>query len=104
MLFGKDNDKGLVMDGMKLKVVKIGENGITPDDILVHDPTEDNLGLQTMLADMKGPDFPVALGVIRDVKDITYDDEVQKQVDSVKANARVHSVDELLHSGSTWSI
>ena len=104
MLFGKDNDKGLMMDGMKLKVVKIGENGVSLDDILVHDPTEDNLGLQTMLADMKGPDFPVALGVIRDVKDITYDDEVAAQVERVKANAKVHSMDELLHSGSTWEV
>ena len=77
---------------------------LTLDDILVHDPTADNLGLQTMLAEMKGPDFPVALGVIRDVDDITYDEEVNKQVESVKASAKIHSVDELLHSGSTWEV
>ena len=104
MIFGKDHDKGLMLDGMKLKVVKIGENGITEDDILVHDPSEDNLGLQTMLADMKGPDFPVALGVIRDVVDTTYEDEVQKQLEQVSAKAKVHSMDELLHSGSTWEV
>ena len=57
-----------------------------------------------MLAEMKGPDFPVALGVIRDVDDITYDEEVNKQMESVKANAKIHSVDELLHSGSTWEV
>ena len=37
-----------------------------------------------MLADMKYPDFPVALGVIRDVKDVTYDDGVRDQVAEVK--------------------
>lgn len=104
MLFGKEHDKGLILKDMKLQVAKVGENGVTIDDILVHDPSADNLGLQTMLADMKGPDFPVALGVIRDVADITYDDEVQKQLDNVKAKAKVHSVDELLRSGSTWAV
>ena len=104
MLFGKDKEKGLMLCDMKLKVVRVGEDGVTLDDILVHDPTTDNLGLQTMLAEMKGPDFPVALGVIRDVDDITYDEEVNKQMESVKANAKIHSVDELLHSGSTWEV
>ena len=104
MIFGKDRDKGLVLDGWKLKVVRIGIDGVTEDDILTHAPHEDNLGLQMMLADMKGPDFPVALGVIRDVPARTYDHEVAAQVGKVTAAARVHSVDELLHSGSTWEL
>ena len=74
------------------------------DDILTHDSHSDNLGLQMMLADMKWPDFPVALGVIREVPDITYEDEVAKQVEGVKAKAKVHNVDELLHGGSTWEL
>ena len=104
MLFGKDKDKGLVFDGKSLKVVTVGQDGYTLDDILTHDAHEDNLTLHMALADMKGPDFPVALGVIRDVKDITYDEGVRKQVEEISAKAKVHSVDELLHSGSTWEI
>ncbi len=104
MLFGKERDKGLVLDGWKLKVVRIGVDGVTEDDVLTHNPHEDNLGLQMMLADMKGPDFPVALGVIRDVPARTYDHEVAAQVEKVTAAARVHSVDELLHAGSTWEL
>ncbi|MBO6160952.1 MAG: 2-oxoacid:ferredoxin oxidoreductase subunit beta [Bacteroidales bacterium] len=104
MLFGKERDKGLVLDGWKLKVVRIGVDGVTEDDVLTHNPHEDNLGLQMMLADMKGPDFPVALGVIRDVPARTYDHEVAAQVEKVTAAARVHSVDELLRAGSTWEL
>ncbi|MCR5003917.1 MAG: 2-oxoacid:ferredoxin oxidoreductase subunit beta [Bacteroidales bacterium] len=104
MIFGAEKNKGIVLDGHQLKVVTIGENGVTEDDILTHKPHEDNLGLQMMLADMKGPDFPVALGIIRDVPDITYQDEVEKQLEAVKAKAKVHSVDELLRSGSTWTV
>lgn len=104
MIFGKDRDKGIVLDGLKLKVVKIGENGITEKDLLVHNSREDNFGIHSMLVDMKGPDFPVALGVIRDVEDKTYDDSVHAQLDEVKSKAKIHSVDELLHSGATWTV
>ena len=104
MIFGKDRDKGIILDGLKLKVVKIGENGITEKDLLVHNSKEDNFGIHSMLVDMKGPDFPVALGVIRDVADKTYDDSIYFQLDEVKAKAKIHSMDELLHSGATWTV
>lgn len=104
MVFGKDKDHGLVYDGRKIRAVHIGEGGYTIDDILVHDPNVDNIGLQMALADMKGPHYPVALGVIRDVKDITYDDGVRDQVKEVMAKSSIHCVDDLLHSGSTWEV
>jgi 2-oxoglutarate ferredoxin oxidoreductase subunit beta len=104
MLFGKDKEKGLVLEGMGLKAVTIGEDGYTLDDVLVHDAHSDNMGLHMMLAEMKGPELPVALGVIRDVKQVTYDDGVHDQVLEVTAKSKIHSVDELLHSGSTWEV
>ena len=104
MLFGKDRNKGLVFENNKLKVITVGEEGYTLDDVLVHDAASDNFALQMALADMKGPDFPVALGIIRNVEDATYDQAVRNQVNEVTAKARVHNVDELLHSGSTWEV
>ena len=104
MIFGKNRDKGLVYDGKKLRVVRIGEGGFTEEDILVHDAHKDNISIHMALADMKGPDYPVALGVIRDVKDITYDDGVRDQVKDVMVKSKIHSMDELLHSGSTWEV
>ncbi|MBQ3723229.1 MAG: 2-oxoacid:ferredoxin oxidoreductase subunit beta [Bacteroidales bacterium] len=104
MLFGKNREKGLVLEGMGLKAVTVGEDGYTLDDVLVHDAHTDNMGLHMMLAEMKGPELPVALGVIRNVKQVTYDDGVHDQVLEVTAKSRIHSVDELLHSGSTWEV
>ena len=104
MLFGKNKEKGLIFDGHKLRVVHVGEGGFTLDDILVHDAHADNIGLQMALVDMKGPHFPVALGVIRDVKDITYDDGVRDQLKEVMSKSKIHCVDDLLRSGSTWEV
>ena len=104
MIFGKNRDKGLILDGLKLKVVKIGENGITRSDILVHDAQEPNPGIHMMLVNMKAPDMPVALGVIRAVKDHTYDDQVRDQLIEVRMRARIFNMDQLLHSGETWEV
>src|SRR5574344_308403 len=104
MIFGTNRDKGIILDGLKLKVVKIGENGITEKDLLVHNSKEDNFGIHSMLVDMKYPDYPVALGVIRDVADKTYDDNVRDQVADVAAKAKIHCMNDLLRSGATWEV
>ena len=40
MLFGANKEKGLVFENMKLKVVTVGEEGYTLDDVLTHDAHE----------------------------------------------------------------
>jgi 2-oxoglutarate ferredoxin oxidoreductase subunit beta len=104
MLFGEENSKGIILDGLKLKVVKLGENGITEKDILIHDAEEESTALHLMLIDMAPPMFPMALGVVRRVKGDTYNDLVHKQIDHAKETAKIHSMDELLNSGNTWTV
>ncbi len=104
MIFGKNRDKGLILDGMGLKVATIGENGVKEEDILVHDSHSQNAGVHMLLADMKYPDFPVALGVIRNVAAPTYDDGVRDQIAEVKAKSKIQCVDDLLNSGNTWTV
>ena len=104
MLFGKDNNKGLVLEGLKLKVVTVGEDGYTIDDVLTHDAHAEDTTLHCMLAAMKFPEYPVALGIIRDVEAPCYDTEVEAQVASVKENSKIKCVDDLLNSGETFTL
>jgi 2-oxoglutarate/2-oxoacid ferredoxin oxidoreductase subunit beta len=104
MIFGKENDKGLVLDGLKLKVVKLGENGISGKNILVHDAKEANPGIQYMLANMRYPDYPVALGVIRSVDGNTYDNDVEEQILGIQKGSKIKCMDDLLNSGSVWEV
>lgn len=104
LTFGKDNEFGLVQDGFGLKVVKIGENGVTIDDILVHDAHCQDNTLQLKLALMEGPDFPVALGVIRDVEAPTYDEAVWAQLDEVSHAKKYHNFAELLETNDIWEV
>lgn len=104
MLFGKNKEKGIRFHNNQLQVVTIGENGITEDDILVHDQYQQDPGVQLMLAKMAPPYFPVAMGVIRSAKYPTYDDLVEEQITYAKGNSKIKSVDDLLNSGDTWEI
>ncbi|MFR9669165.1 MAG: 2-oxoacid:ferredoxin oxidoreductase subunit beta [Rikenellaceae bacterium] len=105
MLFGKDNSRGLVFENMRLKAVTIGEDGYTEADILVHDAECEDSTLHNMLAGMKFPELPVALGVIRKHEgDTVYCEEVEKQVAEVQKTRSITCMNDLLSSGHTWEV
>ena len=101
MIFGADKNKGLVLNGFKLEVVTIGENGVSERDILVHDAHEEDSTLHMMLAKLQ---MPIVNGIIRAVKDDTYDKRVQDQVEAIEKTSKYKSVNDLFTSGETWEI
>ena len=105
MRFGKDKELGLMQEGFGLKVVKIGENGVKEEDILIHDAHCEDNTLQLKLAMMDNEHgFPVALGVIRDVEAPTYESCIYSQIDEVKGRKKYHNFTELLETNDTWTI
>lgn len=104
MIFGANRDKGLVLDGFNLKVVKIGENGVTEKDILVHNAKEQDYTLHLKLAQMRYPEMPVAIGVIRSVEEETYDSAMTKQIEDVQAKSKIKSFDQLISTLEQWEI
>jgi 2-oxoglutarate ferredoxin oxidoreductase subunit beta len=106
MIFGKDNEKGLVLDGWNLKAVTIGEDGYTLDDILVHDATCKDSTLQLKLALMDTTDgLPVALGVIRSVNEPSYERDYERQITEVQQKTPKKSFTEfLLSSSNIWEV
>ena len=105
LVFGENNEFGLVQEGFGLKIVEIGKDGVTMDDILVHDAHCQDNTLQLKLALMgDGDGFPVALGVIRDVEAPTYNDAVEAQIEEVKAKNPYHNFAELLETNDIWEV
>ena len=104
MIFGKDMDKGLVRDGFLLKAVKIGEDGYTIDDVLVHDAHCESNFLHQQLAMMDGESLPLAVGIIRDVTSPTYDEGVSLQVEEVRARKGFKSLRDMILAGETWTV
>lgn len=104
MLYGKNKEKGIQLKGTKLQGVVVGLNGVTIDDILIHDQYEKNPGIHRMLGKMGPPDLPVALGVIRSAEFETYDDMVEIQIESSRESSKIKCMDDLLNSGETFDV
>ncbi len=104
MLFGAENEKGIIMVKGRLKVAKIGEDGVSMDDVLVHDAHESDPSVHLALINMALPDFPMVFGVVRSVGAPAYDAEMQDQIKEIQKSAKIRTVDELLNSGSTWVV
>ncbi|MGQ1888900.1 2-oxoacid:ferredoxin oxidoreductase subunit beta [Thermophagus sp. OGC60D27] len=104
MIFGKQRNKGLVLNGTSLKVVHIGEDGISEKDILVHDAHTEDPTIHLKLADMEYPEFPVALGVIRDADAPVYDQCAEEQMERIKKTSKIKSFHDLVNSGEVWEV
>jgi 2-oxoglutarate/2-oxoacid ferredoxin oxidoreductase subunit beta len=105
LVFGAEKNKGLrVRPGsLALEVVTIGENGISMDDILVHDETDRILA--TMLVAMDPPEFPVAIGVIYcNPAESSYIDNMRTVPAARDSSAGKADINALLRKGHTWTV
>ncbi|MFH0751444.1 MAG: 2-oxoacid:ferredoxin oxidoreductase subunit beta, partial [Chloroflexota bacterium] len=104
MIFGKNRDMGLRLNGLRPEIVHIGEDGITEADVLVHDETSDDPTIHNMLARIYYPKFPVPVGVIRNVPRPTLVELIEAQVAEAVTRHGEGDLLSLLRSGETWTI
>jgi len=104
MVFGKNRDRGIRMNGLTLEVVKLGENGVKEDDLLFHDEKIDDPTHAFLLSRLHYPDMPEPMGVFRDVERPTYERLMQDQVDRAIQDRGPGDLAKLLTSGDTWEI
>lgn len=102
LVFGAARDKGLRFNSrsLRLEVVELGR-GIAEADLLVHD--EGNKTLANLLGSMRGPDYPVALGVLYSEAKTGYVADMVVQLETIRARGK-GDLARLLHSGNTWKV
>ncbi len=104
MIFGKNRDKGIIRTGSKFIAAEIGKNGVTEDDVIIHDAHSPDDTRHYMLSRMSLPDHPVALGIIRQWKTNVYEEMLSEQIKNAKESSKIKNVDDLLNSGNTFSV
>jgi 2-oxoglutarate ferredoxin oxidoreductase subunit beta len=100
LVFGKNRDKGIRMNGMRPEVVALG-NGVTEKDLVVHD--ESNLALAFMLGNFEPP-MPVPVGVFYSSSRPTYDGAMKHQLEDAVAKQGKGDPQALLKRGDTWEV
>ncbi|MDQ2856064.1 MAG: 2-oxoacid:ferredoxin oxidoreductase subunit beta, partial [Acidobacteriota bacterium] len=104
MIFGKERNRGIRMNGAHPEVVTIGENGITEESLLIHHVNLADPSVAFMLARMEQPDFPQPVGIFRAVERATYEDLMVGQIDAAITKAGPGSLEKLINSGDTWVV
>ncbi len=103
LLFGKNQDRGIRVNGQfRPEVVELG-NGVTEKDLLVHDE-QGPIGYLAMLAELAPPNFPLPIGVLRRVERPTFDASVRSQIAEITEDQGAGDLRKLLHSGQTWTV
>jgi 2-oxoglutarate ferredoxin oxidoreductase subunit beta len=105
LLFGKERNKGIRLKGFEPEVVTLGENGVTESDILIHDAHSSSPAYSYMLSQLQHPDFPIPMGVLRDISGPTvYEEELDKQVQTDIQNRGQGDVQALLQGTDFWEV
>ena len=101
LIFGKNNEKAVTLDGFKLKVVQIAD--VPADSLLRYDETNPSLAyLLARMDDLEG--FPTAIGVFYCSERSTYELDMKKQIDDAKQKMGSGDLRKLLFSGNTWTV
>ena len=107
MIFGKEKDKGLALDYSQGLIPQLIVVSADDERVLTHDATTQDPTLHRMLA-MMGQEgetaLPIALGVIRNVEEDSYDMAVNKQITQVRQQSKATTFDQLTTTLEQWTV
>jgi len=103
LIFGKEHDKGIRLNGMEPQIVNLG-NGIAEDDLLFHDEKLAEPSLAYLLSRMHHPEFPEPMGVFRCVERPTYENLLMDQVHHATEKQGKGNLEELFDNGESWTV
>jgi 2-oxoglutarate ferredoxin oxidoreductase subunit beta len=103
LIFGKNSEKGIRLNGMDPEVVQLGK-GISEDDLLFHDEKASEPSLAYLLSRMTQPEFPEPIGVFRAVDRPRYEEEVDRQIATAREQKGDGDLDTLFQAGDTWVV
>jgi 2-oxoglutarate ferredoxin oxidoreductase subunit beta len=104
MLFGKNQTKGILLDGNKPRVIDLEkEKNYGIDDVLIHDETEIVIAM-ILSSFTHNPNFPDPIGVLYAVVAPVYEDLLYEQFDRAVKQRGKGDIDALLNAGDTWEV
>lgn len=102
MVFGKEKNKGIRIDGNTPIIVEIGDKW-SLDDVLVHN--ESDYVIASLLSNLTyQSDFPDPIGVLYAIDSPTYEELMMEQINNAIGKKGSTSVQDILNAGDTWVV
>lgn len=103
LIFGKEKDKGIKLEGFTPKVISLKDGQYSINDLIVHN--EKDTMLSFILARMSSIlGLPRPVGVIYAVERPVYEVEIQRQIEGATQKMGEGNLEKLLNKGETWVI
>ena len=105
LIFGKEKNKGIKLDGAKPVVVDLSDGKYSVNDLLVHDEFDNSPVHATILAHLAdSTKFPTPVGVFRQIFKPTYDEGVEIQIGNITDLKGKGDIEKVLFNGNTWEV
>jgi len=103
LVFGKNREMGIKLDGFKPTVVSLEDGKHSVDDLLVHDETDTTLAF--ILSNMTfNPKLPRPVGIFQAIERTPYDQRVTDQINHEIETKGEGKIQELLKGKNFWQI
>ncbi|RME75987.1 MAG: 2-oxoacid:ferredoxin oxidoreductase subunit beta [Planctomycetota bacterium] len=102
LIFGKEKKRGIRFEGLQPKVVEINDEA-SEKEVAIHDPAGDP-AYAYQLSQMEFPQFPVPVGIFRQISRPTYDELLFHQIEEVQKKKGRPAIEELWNQGYTWTV
>jgi 2-oxoglutarate ferredoxin oxidoreductase subunit beta len=99
--YGTQMQKELRVKGLALEVQEAGSDS---GEVVVHNPGEPSGAMAYALSRMTYPEFPVPIGILRQVSHPTYDDALMAQVKAAQAKKGNGDLLSLYMSSEIWKV
>jgi len=104
LVWGAQRQWGVRLDGLVPQRVELSGGPADGAGLLVHDESAPTPHLAFAMAQLEGPDLPVALGVLRAVSQPTYDELNTQIVEQARARRPRGRLADLLAEGDVWTL
>ena len=105
MLFGKNKDKGIMLDGFNPVVIDLNDDKHSIKDVIVHDEKDHGMVRAFILSHLTDdPNLPTPIGVFRQVFKPTYDEAMVEQINQVTKKKGKGDLEKLLFASNTWEV
>lgn len=105
MVFGKNSDKGVKLDGLTPVIVDMSTGEFSKDDLWIHDEFDTSPARAIILSGMEDmPGMPTPIGIFRQVNKPSYDEGLESQIEAVTNKKGKGDLEKILFSGNTWEV
>jgi 2-oxoglutarate ferredoxin oxidoreductase subunit beta len=101
LTFGKEQKKGIRLRGLKPVIVNLDE-GVNEKELLIHDQYCEDSTLANLLSGFDYPEFPVPMGILRQVEHTPYEEKIEQQIKTQIEKKGEGDLAALLRGNQVW--